>query len=146
MTSSWTSSFWINNCVVNEKSCMHRLIPGGFGLKSWVSQTRKRKIAKIYYFPQARAWAPKQWIFITVSHTRSAQWCASVHFFLVFLSVFFVETCFGTWNKNFPLCNVFRGLMNLLPLSSQIPMRCFSLSICSELHQEQLRIAWFREN
>ena len=64
--------------------------------------------------------------------------------FLVFFSVFFLVL---DSEHISPLCNIFKGLLNLHPLSFQILMRCFVLRFfawfCSELHQKHLIIDWF---
>jgi len=52
-----------------------------------------------------------------------------LHLFYIFLSVYFLETLLGTWNRISPLCNVFGELLNNYPLSSQILMRCFDFLI-----------------
>lgn len=115
---------------------------------------------KIVIF-QPKAHAPLTWdgvprALLQCLHSRGAQQhpqgarvalgSAFLLFSLIFLCVFFLETCLVTWNIISSLCNVFRDLLNHHPLSFQTLLRCFVLPICMILHwitSKHLRIAWF---
>jgi len=127
LPSSWT--YWI---TVNERSYIYRLISSGFRLKNWIFSTnphRKREGGNHLFpgtaHPGAHGPHPSR-----LAHTRGCVF--------VFSSVFFHETCHGTWNKISPLCNVFRGILNLHSLSFQVLTRCLLYQFTwfgLELHQ-----------
>jgi hypothetical protein len=130
--------------IMNERNCIYKLIfkwiwieKLGFSLKS--AEKNNKKL--FFYYPEA----PRALVHffalvrtpkannITLRRAAAVLLCIFA-FFLVFLSVFFLEIYLETCHRISPLCNVFRDLLNHNPLSSQILMRCFALPICMILH------------
>jgi len=69
--------------------------------------------------------------------------------FFVFLGVCFYIRCFGTWEHNSSLCNVFRDLLNLHSWSLQSLHKSSNVLFCwlawflRELHQNSLELLCF---
>jgi len=130
-------SKWI---IVNERSCIYRLISKWAWAEKLCFFHSKGKTTKIWYFPGlARAWIGTRGHANAILHigarnsssgacplSSAMRYCI---FRRLFQCSFFHETCIGTWNKISPLCNVIRGLLNFHSLSSQILLRCFTLPI-----------------
>jgi hypothetical protein len=128
---------------MNQMSCIYRLdFLMGLSLKTGIFHL---KVAKSSYFPNSAClrracytpYAPRcifslPGVLETIfgAHHGTCPQGASVDFlarnrvFLRHLGVFFHITCFGTWNRIYPSCNFFKGLLNLHSLSSQIIL-CF---------------------
>ena len=105
----------------------------GFRLKNWVfsSNMQEKNKKKNPIGSRASRVDAKTMFFSIVctpeTHNVVLKWVFAL--FLVFLSVFFLETCLWTWDRISSFCNVvFRGLLNLHPLPFQILMRCFCFS------------------
>jgi len=73
-------------------------------------------------------------------------------FFFARFGVFFKVRRLETWEQNSSHCNVFWGILNLQPSSSQGPHKSSDVMVCQfawflrELHQTYPIIALFREN